>query len=68
MTVNLIQLHFCPTSIPVVFGVFVQFYDSAFNSGKEKALGREEEGPKSWGKRESGGIWLAVIAIVVVAA
>ena len=27
--------------------------------------GREEEGPKSWGKRESGGIWLAVIAIVV---
>ena len=29
--------------------------------------GREEEGPKSWGKRESGGIWLAVIAIVVVA-
>ena len=51
------------------FGVFVQFYDDAFNSGRGKRGRRgivERRGPKSWGKRPTEGIWLAVIAIVVV--
>ena len=59
------------------FGVFVQFYDYAFNSGKGRKAGEEGQGKGRRGiekEREKGpnlgaskGIWLAVIAVEVTA-